>query len=41
MEVVLANPRGFCAGVVRAVEIVEQALVLYGTPIYVLHQIVH
>ncbi|TFH06934.1 MAG: 4-hydroxy-3-methylbut-2-enyl diphosphate reductase, partial [Nitrosomonadales bacterium] len=41
MEAVLANPGGFCAGVVRAVEIVEQALVLYGTPIYVLHQIVH
>jgi 4-hydroxy-3-methylbut-2-enyl diphosphate reductase len=41
MEVVLAKPRGFCAGVVRAVEIVEQALDLYGPPIYVLHQIVH
>ncbi len=41
MQAVLANPRGFCAGVVRAIEIVEQALVLYGAPIYVLHQIVH
>ncbi len=41
MEIVLAKPRGFCAGVVRAVEIVEQALELYGPPIYVLHQIVH
>ncbi|MFA9461103.1 4-hydroxy-3-methylbut-2-enyl diphosphate reductase [Thiohalorhabdus methylotrophus] len=41
MEVLLANPRGFCAGVVRAVEIVEQALELYGPPVYVLHQIVH
>ncbi|TDJ63728.1 MAG: 4-hydroxy-3-methylbut-2-enyl diphosphate reductase, partial [Proteobacteria bacterium] len=41
MEAILANPRGFCAGVVRAVEIVEHALALYGAPIYVLHQIVH
>ncbi|HKJ87390.1 MAG TPA: 4-hydroxy-3-methylbut-2-enyl diphosphate reductase [Gammaproteobacteria bacterium] len=41
MEVLLANPRGFCAGVVRAVEIVEQVLELYGPPVYVLHQIVH
>lgn len=41
MQALLANPRGFCAGVVRAIEIVEQALVLYGAPIYVLHQIVH
>ncbi|MBT3888787.1 MAG: 4-hydroxy-3-methylbut-2-enyl diphosphate reductase [Nitrosomonadaceae bacterium] len=41
MKTILANPRGFCAGVVRAVEIVEQALLLYGAPIYVLHQIVH
>jgi len=38
MQAVLANPRGFCAGVVRAIEIVERALVLYGAPIYVLHQ---
>jgi len=41
IKTILANPRGFCAGVVRAVEIVEQALLLYGAPIYVLHQIVH
>lgn len=41
MEVILAKPRGFCAGVVRAVEIVETALELYGTPVYVLHEIVH
>lgn len=41
MEAVLANPRGFCAGVVRAVEIVEEVLALHGPPVYVLHQIVH
>ena len=41
MELLLAQPRGFCAGVVRAVEIVERALGLYGAPIYVLHEIVH
>ena len=41
MELFLATPRGFCAGVVRAIEIVERALVLYGTPIYVKHEIVH
>jgi 4-hydroxy-3-methylbut-2-enyl diphosphate reductase len=41
MQVILAQPRGFCAGVVRAVKIVEQALKIYGTPIYVLHEIVH
>jgi 4-hydroxy-3-methylbut-2-enyl diphosphate reductase len=41
MEVVLANPRGFCAGVERAIEIVERALELYGPPIYVRHEIVH
>ena len=41
MEIVLAQPRGFCAGVVRAIEIVEQALEVYGPPIYVLHEIVH
>jgi 4-hydroxy-3-methylbut-2-enyl diphosphate reductase len=38
---VLANPRGFCAGVVRAIEIVERALELYPIPIYVFHEIVH
>ena len=41
MEVVLANPRGFCAGVVRAIEIVEQALDRFGAPIYVRHEVVH
>lgn len=41
MDVILAQPRGFCAGVERAIEIVEQALDLYQTPIYVLHEIVH
>jgi 4-hydroxy-3-methylbut-2-en-1-yl diphosphate reductase len=40
-KVVLANPRGFCAGVVRAIEIVERALELYPAPIYVFHEIVH
>lgn len=41
MEVILAQPRGFCAGVVRAIEIVERALEVYGPPVYVLHEIVH
>ena len=41
MEVLLANPRGFCAGVDRAIEIVERALELHGAPIYVRHEIVH
>jgi 4-hydroxy-3-methylbut-2-en-1-yl diphosphate reductase len=41
MEVRLANPRGFCAGVDRAIEIVERALELHGAPVYVLHEIVH
>ena len=41
MEVVLGKPRGFCAGVVRAIEIVETALELYGAPVYVYHEIVH
>lgn len=41
MEVRLANPRGFCAGVDRAIEIVKKALELYGAPVYVLHEIVH
>ncbi|MGH8736501.1 MAG: 4-hydroxy-3-methylbut-2-enyl diphosphate reductase [Burkholderiales bacterium] len=40
-EVLLANPRGFCAGVERAIEIVERALQLFGAPIYVRHEIVH
>ena len=41
MEVLLANPRGFCAGVDRAIAIVEQALALHGAPIYVRHEVVH
>jgi 4-hydroxy-3-methylbut-2-en-1-yl diphosphate reductase len=41
MKVILAQPRGFCAGVVRAIEIVERALEKYGAPIYVRHEIVH
>ena len=40
-DVLLANPRGFCAGVERAIEIVERALAQYGRPIYVRHEIVH
>ena len=40
-EVVMAEPRGFCAGVDRAIEIVERALVKNGAPIYVRHEIVH
>ena len=41
MEIKLANPRGFCAGVDRAIEIVERALELYGAPVYVRHEVVH
>ncbi|MEE8108866.1 MAG: 4-hydroxy-3-methylbut-2-enyl diphosphate reductase [Gammaproteobacteria bacterium] len=41
MEILLANPRGFCAGVDRAIEIVEQAIVKFGSPIYVRHEVVH
>jgi 4-hydroxy-3-methylbut-2-enyl diphosphate reductase len=41
MRVLLAQPRGFCAGVVRAIDIVERALIKYGPPIYVRHEIVH
>jgi len=41
MQVLLANPRGFCAGVERAIEIVERALEQFGSPIYVRHEIVH
>ena len=41
MEILLANPRGFCAGVDRAIEIVERALDLFGAPIYVRHEVVH
>ncbi len=41
MNILLANPRGFCAGVDRAIEIVERALALHGAPIYVRHEVVH
>ena len=41
VEVVLANPRGFCAGVERAIGIVERALAIHGAPIYVRHEVVH
>jgi 4-hydroxy-3-methylbut-2-enyl diphosphate reductase len=41
LEVLLCSPRGFCAGVVRAIETVEQALARYGAPVYVRHEIVH
>ncbi len=41
MRVILAQPRGFCAGVERAIEIVEKALEIYGPPVYVRHEIVH
>ncbi|HJS38485.1 MAG TPA: 4-hydroxy-3-methylbut-2-enyl diphosphate reductase [Burkholderiales bacterium] len=41
MEILLANPRGFCAGVERAIDIVERALEQHGAPIYVRHEIVH
>ena len=41
MRVILAQPRGFCAGVVRAIEIVERALEKNGAPVYVRHEIVH
>jgi 4-hydroxy-3-methylbut-2-en-1-yl diphosphate reductase len=41
MEILLANPRGFCAGVERAIAIVERALAIHGAPIYVRHEIVH
>ncbi len=40
-EILLANPRGFCAGVERAIDIVEQALTRFGAPIYVRHEVVH
>src|SRR3982751_1241391 len=41
MRVLLAQPRGFCAGVIRAIDIVEQALAQFGPPVYVRHEIVH
>lgn len=41
MEIILANPRGFCAGVDRAIEIVQRAIEVFGAPIYVRHEVVH
>ena len=41
MRIILANPRGFCAGVNMAIDSLERALELYGTPLYVFHEIVH
>ena len=41
IKILLSAPRGFCAGVERAIEIVEKALIKYGTPVYVRHEIVH
>ena len=41
MEIILANPRGFCAGVDRAISIVDRALDLFDAPIYVRHEVVH
>ena len=41
MEIRLANPRGFCAGVDRAIDIVNRALEVFGPPIYVRHEVVH
>src|SRR6185436_19538685 len=41
MQVLLAKPRGFCAGVDRAIDIVERALKIHGAPIYVRHEVVH
>ena len=41
MDIYLANPRGFCAGVHRAIEIVERTLEIFSAPIYVRHEVVH
>ena len=41
MKIILANPRGFCAGVNMAIESLELALKMFGTPLYVYHEIVH
>jgi len=41
MQIILANPRGFCAGVDRAITIVERAIELFGAPVYVRHEVVH
>ena len=40
-KILLANPRGFCAGVDRAIDIVEKAIEKFGSPIYVRHEVVH
>ena len=40
-QAVLARPRGFCAGVIRAIDVVELALKVYSAPVYILHEIVH
>ena len=41
MDIKLANPRGFCAGVDRAIDIVDRALDVFGAPVYVRHEVVH
>jgi len=41
LDIYLANPRGFCAGVDRAIDIVERALDIFGAPVYVRHEVVH
>ena len=41
MQATLANPRGFCAGVDRAIDIVNRALEIFGAPVYVRHEVVH
>ena len=41
LKILLASPRGFCAGVDRAIEIVKKALIKFGSPVYVRHEIVH
>src|SRR3954453_6928940 len=41
LRIVLCSPRGFCAGVVRAIDVVERALEIHGAPVYVRHEIVH
>ena len=41
LDVLMCAPRGFCAGVVRAIDVVERALAIYGEPVYVRHEIVH
>jgi len=41
LKILLASPRGFCAGVVRAIDIVEKSIEKFGAPIYVRHEIVH